>query len=299
MERAGGSVKAGARTTAAPASPAPAPAASRRSTNTPREYRRIRRNCLAAPSGPVLRCGGPRCRDARGRPRGDPRGRPGGLLGGSRQPCPPCSLPIASTYAARTHRPIHRPLRRRADRVLMDAKHIWRAALGELQVALSPANFETWLRHTSLVEVDDTRFRIAVPNGFAKDWLESRYRPLISQTLARIVGYSVQVEFLVRADAGEVAVPAEATTQRVRVEPTRVGVEGAPRASTPAMPSPTSSSARPTGWPTRRPSPWRSGRAMPTTRSSSTAGSASARPTSCTRSATPSSPGSRASRSST
>jgi len=109
----------------------------------------------------------------------------------------------------------------------MDAKHIWRAALGELQVALSPANFETWLRHTSLIDVDDTRFRIAVPNGFAKDWLETRYRPLISQTLARIVGYSVQVEFLVREDAGQPAsTPAETPAQQVRVEPTRVGAEG-------------------------------------------------------------------------
>jgi chromosomal replication initiator protein len=109
----------------------------------------------------------------------------------------------------------------------MDAKHIWRAALGELQVALSPANFETWLRHTSLVDVDDTHFRIAVPNGFAKDWLETRYRPLISQTLARIVGYSVQVEFLVRDDAGQPAsAPAEAPAQQVRVEPTRVGADG-------------------------------------------------------------------------
>ena len=109
----------------------------------------------------------------------------------------------------------------------MDAKHIWRAALGELQVALSPANFETWLRHTSLVDVDDTRFRIAVPNGFAKDWLETRYRPLISQTLARIVGYSVQVEFIVREDAGQpAAAPSEAAAQQVRVEPTRVGAEG-------------------------------------------------------------------------
>ena len=109
----------------------------------------------------------------------------------------------------------------------MDAKHIWRAALGELQVALSPANFETWLRHTSLVDVDDTRFQIAVPNGFAKDWLETRYRPLISQTLARIVGYSVQVEFLVREDAGKPAPsPAETPAQQVRVEPTRVGAEG-------------------------------------------------------------------------
>src|SRR5512142_1440911 len=79
----------------------------------------------------------------------------------------------------------------------MDAKQVWRAALGELPASLSPANSATWLRDTALVEVDDSRFRIAVPNGFAKDWLESRYRSLISQTLARIVGYSVQVEFLV------------------------------------------------------------------------------------------------------
>jgi chromosomal replication initiator protein len=111
----------------------------------------------------------------------------------------------------------------------LDTRHIWRAALGELQVALSPANFETWLRHTSLVDVDDTRFRIAVPNGFAKDWLETRYRSLISQTLARIVGYSVAVEFVVRADAG-LAEPgadgAAAAPSDVRVEPTRVGGDG-------------------------------------------------------------------------
>src|SRR5439155_19832412 len=78
----------------------------------------------------------------------------------------------------------------------MDAKQVWRAALGELQVSLSAAKFETWLRDTGLVDVDDSHFRIAVPNGFAKDWLETRYRSLISQTLARVVGYSVQVEFV-------------------------------------------------------------------------------------------------------
>jgi chromosomal replication initiator protein len=85
----------------------------------------------------------------------------------------------------------------------MDAKQVWRAALGELQVTLSPANFETWLRDTALVEVDDTRFRISVPNGFAKDWLETRYRSLISQTLGRIVGYGVQVDFVVGPSDGD------------------------------------------------------------------------------------------------
>ena len=126
----------------------------------------------------------------------------------------------------------------------MDAKQVWRAALGELQVSLSPANFETWLRDTQLVDVDDQRFRIAVPNGFAKDWLETRYRSLISQTLARIVGYSVQVEFAVQGTDGVPAGAAEfgessatpgagsngsaspAVATQVRLEPTRVGGEG-------------------------------------------------------------------------
>jgi chromosomal replication initiator protein len=121
----------------------------------------------------------------------------------------------------------------------MDAKQVWRAALGELQVALSPANYETWLRDTQLVDVDDNRFRISVPNGFAKDWLDTRYRSLISQTLARIVGYSVQVEFVVRSVPSTANVPGDASVrgatgtqtqpvaaQQVRLEPTRVGGEG-------------------------------------------------------------------------
>ncbi len=120
----------------------------------------------------------------------------------------------------------------------MDAKQVWRAALGELQVSLSPANYETWLRETRLVDVDDQRFRIAVPNGFAKDWLETRYRSLISQTLARVVGYSVQVEFVVvangaAADADGAAPVTEVVSQAVRVEPTRVGApEGAAAGAT-------------------------------------------------------------------
>ena len=110
----------------------------------------------------------------------------------------------------------------------MDAKQVWRAALGELQVSLSPANYETWLKETELVDVDEQRFRIGVPNGFAKDWLETRYRSLISQTLARIVGYSVQVEFVVTAAEPTVSNGAEgpAAPPQVRLEPTRVGGDG-------------------------------------------------------------------------
>src|SRR3954468_13179159 len=123
----------------------------------------------------------------------------------------------------------------------VDAKQVWRAALGELQVLLSPANFETWLKETALVTVDDNRFTVAVPNGFAKDWLETRYRSLISQTLARVVGYSVQVDFEVRegltgvlaedaqqkaatdGSAPQMTAVMAPVAQHVRLEPGRVG----------------------------------------------------------------------------
>jgi chromosomal replication initiator protein len=118
----------------------------------------------------------------------------------------------------------------------MDAKQVWRAALGELQVSLSPANFETWLKDTVLVAVDDNHFRIAVPNGFAKDWLESRYRSLISQTLARVVGYSVIVEFEVREFAD---------SERVEPAPQELTVAGTPvAAEKPGAPAPATVAVR-------------------------------------------------------
>ena len=165
---------------------------------------------------------------------------------------PQSALPIAA-------------LRYRISIARMDAKQVWRAALGELQVSLSPANFETWLRDTYLVDVDDQRFRIAVPNGFAKDWLETRYRSLISQTLARVVGYSVQVEFVVTRGPRRRRrrSPTIADAARPRgADPGRCARRARPPArptSTRATPSRTSSSARPTGSPTRRRCRWPSG----------------------------------------
>ena len=105
---------------------------------------------------------------------------------------------------------------------LMDAKQVWRAALGELQVSLSPANFETWLKDTELVEIDDNRYRISAPNGFARDWLDNRYRPLISQTLARVVGGSVQLEFIVADASGPLPTQVDEEAQ-VQMPPLSAG----------------------------------------------------------------------------
>jgi hypothetical protein len=165
-------------------------------TYTPWEYARIalRRDLGRCYPLRALGAGDVRGRRQQASWRGAAAGRPASSKGRRSDVRPPTRhdpgpWPAAPVHTRQT--PNAGPIDR------MDAKQVWRAALGELQVSLSPANYETWLRDTRLVDVDDQRFRIAVPNGFAKDWLETRYRSLISQTLARIVGYSVQVEFVI------------------------------------------------------------------------------------------------------
>ncbi|MEI7604574.1 MAG: chromosomal replication initiator protein DnaA [Chloroflexota bacterium] len=100
----------------------------------------------------------------------------------------------------------------------MDQRHVWRAVLGELELSLSQATYSTWFRRTALLRVDETSstFVVGVASGFAKDWLEDRYRALIAQTIAKIVGYSVTL--LVEV-VGEAALDAAGASSVVEVLP--------------------------------------------------------------------------------
>lgn len=79
----------------------------------------------------------------------------------------------------------------------MTPDQIWQTALGELQLQLTGATFDTWLRHTWVISAEDGAFVIGVHNGYAKDWLENRLLSMIKRTLTGIVRKSVEVRFVV------------------------------------------------------------------------------------------------------
>ena len=56
----------------------------------------------------------------------------------------------------------------------MDQRQVWRATLGELEISLSQATFETWFRRTALIRVDEasSTFVLGVASGFSKDGFE-------------------------------------------------------------------------------------------------------------------------------
>jgi chromosomal replication initiator protein len=82
----------------------------------------------------------------------------------------------------------------------MSPEKAWKATLGELELQMTKATFNTWLKDTKLVSAQNGAFTISVRNDYAKDWLENRLRDTIVRTLANIVGQPVTLHFVVAAD---------------------------------------------------------------------------------------------------
>lgn len=91
----------------------------------------------------------------------------------------------------------------------MDARQIWQAALGELQLQLTKATFDTWLRDTVGIACEDGAFVVGVRNAYAKDWLENRLYTHTARTLASIMSRSVEVRFVVLNQPAPPAAPVE------------------------------------------------------------------------------------------
>ncbi len=57
----------------------------------------------------------------------------------------------------------------------MNTDQIWQAILGHLEVSLSKANFNTWLKNTHISEKTDDTITVSVPSTYHRDWISSKY----------------------------------------------------------------------------------------------------------------------------
>lgn len=91
----------------------------------------------------------------------------------------------------------------------MTTHELWQAALGELELSLSKANYTTWFRNTFISAFEDGRVVVSVPNTFTKAWLEKKYHIAITKALQNIikegvreVHYKVELKQAVPQDVG-------------------------------------------------------------------------------------------------
>jgi chromosomal replication initiator protein len=83
----------------------------------------------------------------------------------------------------------------------MKAEQAWQAALGQLQMEMPKAAYDTWVKNADLVTYEDGVFIIGVGNSYARDWLESRLSSTVIRMLTGIMNRTVAVRFVVWQDS--------------------------------------------------------------------------------------------------
>ena len=91
------------------------------------------------------------------------------------------------------------------------AQQIWETALGQLQLQVSRPSYETWLRDTVGISLDQDLLKVGVPTPFAAEWLERRMYQLIQRTVTGIANQPLHLQFHVvtqhRNDGRKTTVP--------------------------------------------------------------------------------------------
>jgi len=97
----------------------------------------------------------------------------------------------------------------------MNAEQAWQSALGQLQMEMPKASFDTWVHDTQIISYVDGLFTIAVRNAYARDWLDSRLSSTVTRLLMGMMNRSVDVAFVVHANGNDenVSDPSDATSR--------------------------------------------------------------------------------------
>ncbi|HAV77611.1 MAG TPA: chromosomal replication initiator protein DnaA [Anaerolineae bacterium] len=88
----------------------------------------------------------------------------------------------------------------------MNADQAWQSVLGQLQMEMPRASFDTWVRDTKPVSYTDGTLTVGVRNAYARDWLENRLASTVNRLLIGILNSTVDVSFIVNGQESEVAV---------------------------------------------------------------------------------------------
>ncbi len=79
----------------------------------------------------------------------------------------------------------------------MTKEELWQAVLAQIQLNISPANFNTWFRNTAILSFKDGQVVISTPNSFTKEWLEQKYNKAIFKILRDLKDEIKEVEYAI------------------------------------------------------------------------------------------------------
>ncbi|MCR5832378.1 MAG: chromosomal replication initiator protein DnaA [Candidatus Saccharibacteria bacterium] len=94
---------------------------------------------------------------------------------------------------------------------------VWKNVLAEIEQKVSPDNFSTWIKDTSLISIEDGVVKISVRNSFYVKQLRSRYFDKFSSALKNNGVEFNDIEFIVQSDSKAKVKPHEVINGDVKV----------------------------------------------------------------------------------
>jgi hypothetical protein len=91
----------------------------------------------------------------------------------------------------------------------LTAESLWSEVSSRLRGALNETTYRTWFDHVDGVHLTDDDFVLAVPNDFARDWIEGHFLGLIRAAVSDATGQERRVQLQIAESAEEPATPAE------------------------------------------------------------------------------------------
>jgi chromosomal replication initiator protein len=76
---------------------------------------------------------------------------------------------------------------------------LWRTVLGEIELSVSRGSYVTWFKNTKVLRNNEGQLIIGVPNIFAKQQLELKYKPMIMELLGKNGVQDVDLEFKIHS----------------------------------------------------------------------------------------------------
>lgn len=107
----------------------------------------------------------------------------------------------------------------------MDLEQLWQLALGEMEMQLSRANFATWLKNSRLIDKNDGTFVVALPNNFAKEWVQNKYHKNLLGAIRNYDASAKKLEFTVQGTAIPEPKPQRITTNDFQKFENRMNLE--------------------------------------------------------------------------
>lgn len=81
----------------------------------------------------------------------------------------------------------------------MDEKQrVWNSVLGEIELNISKPQFNTWIKNTYPISMDESEIVICVPSAFTRDWLENKFNLTILNSIQKITGSVKKVRYVVQ-----------------------------------------------------------------------------------------------------